>query len=583
MLKIFRPLDRRLTAELKGQRKTIIIGLLCVIVTALLTSATIPVVTFSVKAILEKDMARLGLLCLLIVAIYSVKYWFTRGQAYYLSKAASRLTSELRIKLFRKLQRLPISYFNDRRAGAIQSVLTNDVNVFQSAVTIVRDSIDGPLKAVSAFVTIAVMQWQLSLVAMLFIPPMAFVIQRNARKMRAAQTSVQNDLANLNAMTQEALMGTRVVKAFSAEDRVAQQYEGLVEKSFASQMQAVRRLASLRPLVELIGAVALASILYICGVLATNGMLRVWDLAGLIFAMDVINQGARTMGYASNAYSQVQAASDRIYSEILDVPEQHADDAGTKELPSPKGRIEFKNVSFIYPDGTPALHRVSFTLDPGKSLALVGPSGAGKSTIADLLLRFYDLAEGEILFDGVDIRQLKPGWLRSQIGVVPQQTFLFAGSISENIRMGRPEATDDEVAEAAKAAHADGFVSEMPDRYETPLGESGVRLSGGERQRIAIARAFVKKPKLLLLDEATSNLDAVSEKAVQEALEEIMKGRTTLFIAHRLTSAARADKILMLSRGEVVEFGSHKDLIEKNGAYAGMYRAFSSGVIDDIG
>lgn len=553
------------------------------VLTSLLTSATIPVVTFSVKAILEKDLDRLGLLCLLIVAIYSVKYWFTRGQAYYLSKAASRLTSELRIKLFRKLQRLPISYFNDRRAGAIQSVLTNDVNVFQSAVTIVRDSIDGPIKAVSAFVTIAVMQWQLSLVAMLFIPPMAFVIQRNARKMRAAQTSVQNDLANLNAMTQEALMGTRVVKAFSAEDRVAKQYESLVEKSFSSQMQAVRRLASLRPLVELIGAVALASILYICGVLATNGMLMVWDLAGLIFAMDVINQGARTMGYASNAYSQVQAASDRIYSEILDVPEQHADDAGTQELPSPKGRVEFKNVSFVYPDGTPALHQVSFTLDPGKSLALVGPSGAGKSTIADLLLRFYDLAEGEILFDGVDIRQLKPGWLRSQIGVVPQQTFLFAGSISENIRMGRPEATDDEVAEAAKAAHADGFVSEMPDRYDTALGESGVRLSGGERQRIAIARAFVKKPKLLLLDEATSNLDAVSEKAVQEALEEIMKGRTTLFIAHRLTSAARADKILMLSRGEVVEFGSHKELIEKNGAYAGMYRAFSSGVIDDIG
>ena len=377
-MRIFRPLDRRLTSELRNHRKTIAAGLLCVVATSLLTSATIPVVKFAVSAIETRELEKLAWLSGAIVAIYAIKYWFTRGQVYYLSKAATRLTSELRIRLFRKLQRLPISYFNEKRAGAIQSVLTNDVNVFQSAVTIVRDSLDGPIKAVSAFATILVMQWQLALVALVFIPPMAFIIQRNSRKMRQAQAAVQHDLANLNAMTQEALMGTRVVKAFNAEDRVAATYSGLVERSYESQMGAIRRLASLRPLVELVGAVALAALMYVCGLLASNGDLQLSDVAALIFAMDVINQGFRTMGYASNAYSQVQAAADRIYSEVLEAPEHHGDQPGTEILSNPAGKIEFRDVSFTYPDGTKALNKVSFTIEPGTRLAIVGPSGSGQ-------------------------------------------------------------------------------------------------------------------------------------------------------------------------------------------------------------
>jgi ABC-type multidrug transport system fused ATPase/permease subunit len=224
---------------------------------------------------------------------------------------------------------------------------------------------------------------------------------------------------------------------------------------------------------------------------------------------------------------------------------------------------------------------VSFALESGTSLALVGPSGAGKSTIADLLLRFYDPTEGHITFDGTDIRDLDKSWLRKRIGVVPQQTFLFAGPISENIRMGNPQATDNEVEEAARAAHADVFVENLPEKYNAVIGEQGAGLSGGERQRVAIARALVRKPTLLLLDEATSALDASSERAVTEALDEIMRQRTTLFIAHRLTTAARADRILYLRRGEVVEQGPHKDLMEKDGEYAALFRVFSNGVLDD--
>ncbi|MBX3119810.1 MAG: ABC transporter ATP-binding protein [Fimbriimonadaceae bacterium] len=522
----------------------------------------------------------LGLMGILVVVLYIFKYWFTRGQTYYLSKAAARLASNLRLKLFKKLQRLPITYFNEKRSGGIQSVLTNDVGVYQTAVTIIRDSIDGPLKAITALGYIIYTQWQLAALTMLFLPIMAVAINRNSRKMKLAQSQVQGDLATLNAMTLESLQGTRVVKAFAAEERVEENYSELVEKTFRSQMAATRRQAALRPLVELIGAVALALVLYLCGWLAFRQELQVADLIALIYALDVINQGFRNLASVQNTYAQVQAASDRIYDEVLSVPDEHFESRGAKILESPKAEVEFRNVSFTYPDGTVALDNVSFTINAGHSLALVGSSGAGKSTIADLLLRFYNPTSGAIYYDGVDIRELDVAWWRSQIGVVPQQTFLFAGSIADNVRLGNADASDEGVVEALKAAHADVFVERFPERHNSLIGELGSGLSGGEKQRIAIARALVRKPHVLLLDEATSNLDSVSEKVVQQALEEVMHTRTTLFIAHRLTTAARADRILVLRRGEVVELGSHKELLAQNGVYAAMYGAFSSGVID---
>lgn len=517
-----------------------------------------------------------------VVALFAVKYVCTRGQTYYLSKAATRLTSDLRIRLFAKLQRLPVSYFSERRAGAIHSVLTNDVGVYQSAITVVRDAIDGPIKIVAGLATIFVLEWRLAFAAMAVIPAMVLVIQRNARKMKDEQARVQADLAALSGMTQEALQGVRIVKSFGAEQRTLARFSELVERSFASQVRAIRRIATLRPLVELIGALALAIVVYLCGLLVNAGSLTVSDLGAFIMGLDVINQGFKNVGSLKQTAAQVEAAADRIYSEVLDAPEPLADRPDALVPGKALGRVEFRDVHFTYPDGTVALRGVSFTIEPGESLALVGPSGSGKSTIADLVLRFYDPTEGQILFDGVDIRGLDTAWLRAQIGVVPQQTFLFAGSIAENVRLGAPDADDRRIQEAGRLAHVEPFVEQMPNGYETELGERGARLSGGEMQRVAIARAVVRKPTMLLLDEATSNLDAESEKAVQEALEDVMRGRTTLFIAHRLTTAARADKIMVLRRGEILEIGTHRELMEMNGAYAGMVRAFSSGVLDGV-
>ncbi len=612
---LFRRFDPRLAAELRRQRVPILIGLACTTVTSALYTSTIGLTKLAFgdlekisantpgkllngiqkekldlsslqqaallkQGALAQEVAlnHLILVSLGVVAVFGLRYFFTRGQVYFLSEAANKLAADLRIRMFNKLMRLPVTYFNDRRTGAIQSVLTNDVTVYQTAVGIIRSSVDGPIKAVGAFFTLVVIQWKLALIGVIVIPIMVAIIQRNARRMRVAQSAVQEDLAEVSATTQETLLGTRVVKAFGAEKRTSNLYEELIARTLHSQMRAVAITASLQPLVELIGALALAVLLYCGGTLAMRGNLESSDIIAMAFAMEVINQGCRSMANVSNTFAGVQAASDRIHGEILGLPDA-PDAQGSLTIAHPTGQLEFRNVTFAYPDGTPALRDVSFRLEAGHSLALVGPSGAGKSTIADLILRFYEPTAGQILLDGVDIATLDVNWLRAQTGIVPQHTFLFAGSIEDNVRLGAPNATENEVNEALRMAYAEGFAKEMNERESALLGERGVRLSGGQMQRVAIARALVRKPTLLILDEATSALDAASEKVVTEALDEVMHERTTLFIAHRLTTAARADRILVLSKGEVVEQGSHAELIQANGAYAGLFRAFSGGII----
>jgi subfamily B ATP-binding cassette protein MsbA len=414
---------------------------------------------------------------------------------------------------------------------------------------------------------------------LLFVLPMSNVIRRNGKRIKASQGEVQNSLSDLSAVTTEALQGVRVTKAFAAESKMENDYAARLNATFRTQIENARITASLRPLVELLGATAVASVLLLCGYLSFLGWLDLGIIVSVIFAFDRINQGLRSFTGITSTLNSIDAATERIHREILDVPDQVEDIAAGQTLPDPKGRIEFRNVSFAYPDGTEALRNVSFTLEPGTSLALVGPSGAGKSTVADLLLRFYDPTEGQILFDGIDVRDLNLTWLREQIGVVPQQTFLFAGSIADNVRLGKPDATVEQISEAGCLAHVDEFVVNMPARYDSPLGEGGAGLSGGQRQRVAIARALVREPALLLLDEATSALDAESERAVTEALEEVMQQRTTLFIAHRLTTAARANRILVMSRGQAIESGTHADLLTANGFYAALFKAFSGGVL----
>ena len=580
-------MDPRIKRELMGQRRLLLLGLFCTSLSAALYGSSMGLIRRLLKD-LEKigqthslaDFDAMKISTLMIIGVFVLRYFFTRGQTYYLAEAVARLTNGLRQRLLNKLLKLPVTYFNEKRAGSIQSVLTNDVNVFQSAVQILRDSIEAPLKAIVALILIIVIQWQMAMITFLMIPIMGIIVQRNAKKMRVAQKQVQVDLAEVGAVTQEVLQGVRVVKAFGAEEQVNRDYGRLLHTSLKSQLRAALLVARLRPLVELLGAVGLCGAILIGGWLALSGNMTVSDMAALAFALDAINQGFRGISNLSSTYSSVQGAADRIYSEILDVP-LPPEHSGRQTLDSVNGLIEFRDVSFVYPDGTWALRNVSFAIQPGTSMALVGPSGAGKSTIADLLQRFYEPTSGAIFLDGNDIKHLDVNWLRSQIGVVPQQTFLFAGGIDENLRLGTPDASDEQLTKALQMAHAEDFSREFRDRNVPVLGERGVRLSGGQMQRIAIARALVRDPSILLLDEATSALDAESEKAVTAALQEVMETRTTMFIAHRLTTAARADSILFLKRGEVIEQGSHTELMAKNGQYSLLFKAFSDGLLED--
>ncbi|MGI8922666.1 MAG: ABC transporter ATP-binding protein [Fimbriimonadales bacterium] len=572
--------DRRFVDQLKRQRRSLALGLLCVLGVALLDLAPAAFIKWAVDAISTSNTYQVGMMCLFIIALYSVKYWFTRGQMYYLSDVAHRVTASLRQQLFSKLQSLPIAYFNNKRTGAIQSVITNDVNVIQSGVPLVRDVISAPIRTFGGLTLILILNWKLALVSFIAVPPVAWLIMQNSRKVRKAQETVQQSMSEMTATMNESLGAVRVVRAFSAEERQSQNFSLAVEATYDSNMKVVGRVARLKPLVEIIGAFAIAIIFYLGGILVAQKEMTAGSLLSFIYLLDVIKNGATGIGNISSVYSQVLAATDHVYAEVLDVESDMKDDENAITLPDPKGHVEFQDVSFTYPDGTPALHGVSFTIEPGTSAALVGRSGAGKSTIADLLLRFYDPTLGAVIFDGNDLRRLDSRWLRKQIGVVPQQTLLFASTIRENITFGKPDATDKEVKQAARSAHADEFISTTPDGYDTVLGERGVRLSGGEMQRVAIARALLVEPKVMLLDEATSSLDAMSEQIVQEALDGIMRERTTLIIAHRLSTAARADQIIVLSQGRIVEKGSHSELISLNGTYAGMYRAFNAGLFD---
>lgn len=579
-MRLFKRFDARFVSQARRHQGPLVKGLLCAGVAALLDLAAVGIIKFVFSAIEAKNIQLLGWLCLSVVAMYGMKYWFTFGQTYYVTKAAQGLTADLRVQLFTKLQSLPIAYFNRKRVGGLQSVVTNDVAIVQNGITGIRDAVNGPLLVIGGIAWLFYLSWKLTLISLIALPPIIFAIRKTSIRVKRAQDEVQTEMAGMQTVMQESLNAVRIVKSFGAETRETARFSAQVDKTFQTNMTLVRRVASLKPLIELIGAFALALTIYIGGRLVTGDQMEAAALITFGFTLDRIKNGATSLGNFSSNMSQVQSATERIYREVLDVEPDITNKPDAITLSEPRGRIEFHDVSFVYPDGTAAINNISFVIEPSTVTALVGRSGAGKSTISDLVLRFYDPTSGYITFDGIDLRDLRVEWLRKQIGVVPQQTLLFAATIGENISFGNPDAKAEDIRAAAFAAHADDFIRNMQDSYDTLLGEKGNRLSGGEMQRVAIARAIAMDPKLLILDEATSSLDPVSERSVQTALDEIMKERTTLLIAHRLNTAARADRIIVLSHGQIIEQGSHQELLAKEGAYAGMFRAFSSGVFD---
>ena len=520
----------------------------------------------------QGDLQQLNRITVLLIVTFLLRSVFYYIQNYYLTYVGERIVVDLRNQTYAHTQSLSLRFFADRRVGELISRLASDVTMVRSALTnSVATVLSQSLTFLGSLVLMLVINWRLTLFILLLTPLVIGSAAIFGARLRKLSTTVQDKLADSNAMAEEALGNVRIVKAFTRETYEVERYTTAVEHTFATTLHMAKLRSAFGSLISFLGFASLAAILWFGGREVIAGRLSGGQLiAFLVYGINI----AASLGAFTGLYTQLQeaaGASRRIF-ELLDEKPEIADPPQPVTLGRIQGRLEFNHVSFAYPGAQHVLHEINLEIQPGEILALVGPSGAGKSTLFNLIPRFSDPSEGRILLDGVDLRQLRLADLRSLIGLVPQETQLFSGTILDNLRYGNLQASIPEIETAARTANAEEFVLHLPQGYDTLVGERGVKLSGGQRQRIAIARAILKDPRILLLDEATSSLDSESESLVQEALERLMLGRTTVIIAHRLSTVHKANRIAVLNEGYLIELGSHIELVALDGLYARLYR-----------
>lgn len=523
------------------------------------------------KVLAEKDMMMLNTIAFGIVVVYLLRGVFFYGQTYLMSYIAQRVIIDIRQAIYRHLQRLSLSYYEKRPTGKIMSYITNDVSALQGAlVESIIELVTETSILIGSLIMMFYLHWKLSALTLITLPLVAYTINIFGVKLRRTSTIIQARAADITSVLQETISAVRVVKSFAREDYEIQRFAKENFSNFRAQMKNAQLMATLTPIIEFLAASGVTVIIWYGGWEVINGNLTAGALiAFLVYAVNLSNPIKRL----SKVYANIQkalAAAERVF-EVIDTEPEIQNLPGAMELPSVKGEVVFHEVTFEYKSGEPVLSNVSLEAKVGQMVAIVGPSGAGKTTIANLIPRFYEPTQGYIAIDGIDIKTVTLDSLRKQIGIVPQETVLFNGTVYENILYGDLDATADEIIAAAKAANAHNFISQMPDGYDTQIGERGSKLSGGQRQRIAIARAILKNPRVLILDEATSALDAESEKLVQEALDKLMISRTSFVIAHRLSTVIRADLILVMERGEIVERGTHTELLARGGLYSKLH------------
>jgi subfamily B ATP-binding cassette protein MsbA len=571
--------ERRLLAYFSPYKWLFLGGLLCTTVVSAISAYFIKLINDVVGSIIHKDLGQLDKVALMIIGIHVVKGIFSFGQTYFVSAATNKIAIRIRNELFSHLQRLSLGFYERSKLGHLMSRMTNDVGLIQSSGPQVVKSVQAPLIIVFTLVYIFRWNWKLALISVVCLPLMSYTMQKIGRGMRGLTEMLQLRLADVAAVVQETLSAIRVVKSFGMEDYEIERFAEENRRTYKSAMRAVSRNATMSPILELIGVSSISFVLWYGGrMVARNAFpnFHAESLIAFLFALNQIASSARDVGGINITYNQTMAGAKRIF-DVLDEEPEVRDKPGVKTLDTVMGRIEFNNVSFAYSRSRNVIEGISFTVEPGQQIALVGPSGAGKSTIANLIPRFYEVSEGAVLVDDMDIRDVTVKSLRNHIGIVPQETMLFSSSIRENIAYGRIDASEEEIIDAARAANAHAFIERLPEGYDTLVGERGTRLSGGERQRVAIARALLKNPRILILDEATSSLDVASEAVVQEALERLMRDRTTIVIAHRLSTIVNADKILVMRHGRIVESGTHGELMSLGGLYAELYSVQSKG------
>ena len=566
-------LVRRLGGYMTPYKASLIVAVVMMTISSLLGVSGPAIIGFAIDRGIRAGSLDTLRFWTVIFLVTTIGEWITnRTRVRIMAYVGTKIVADLRSELFRHLHRLTLNFYSNYSVGRLMSRLIGDVGVLQDFVTW---SITGLFRSVfnlgGIIIAMLLLSWQLALVAFAVMPLMVILTNYWRDRVRQAYRATRQRLALINGYLNESISGIRVTKSFTREELNFRHFDDLNQSFFDANVQATRLSAIFFPGVDFIGSLATALVVGVGGWLVLGDALTAGTLVAVVLYVERFFDPIRELAQRYNTFQATMAASERIF-ELLDLEPDLVDDPAAVPLPPIEGEVVFDDVSFAYTrDGRSVLHNIDLHVRPGERVALVGETGAGKSTIIRLLSRFYDVTGGALTIDGYDIRHVTSDSLRQQLGIVLQDTFLFTGSVADNIRYGRLEASDEEVMAASRAVGAHDFISRLPDGYDAEVGENGSNLSVGQRQLVSFARALLASPRILILDEATSSVDTATERVIQRALDTLMEGRTSFVIAHRLSTIINADQIIVLDHGRIIEQGTHQELLARRGRYYNLY------------
>jgi subfamily B ATP-binding cassette protein MsbA len=567
---------KRLYGYMKPYMGRVVIAIFLMVLTAAFTALSVYVLKPVIDQIFANPnkaeaMNYLKIMPFAIIIIFVLKGVTGYAQKYMTDWVGNKIILDMRRQLYDHVTGLSMRFFNSQKIGVLISRITNDVTLVQGAISNVLGNVIGSVITIIGIVgMLFYLNWKFTLITLVVFPLAVWPITKFGKRIKASAVNVQEKMGDMTSILNETFNGIRIVKAFGMEKYERKKFSDELHRLFDWTMKGVRAYNLSSPTMETIGALGIAALVWVAGSAVVNKALTTGTFFAFMVGLTQLYPQIKKMNDMNNVIQQALAASERVFS-IIDTKPDVVEDKQAVAMDDFKDTIAFKNASFEYLEGTPVISNINFNIKKGQVFAVVGPSGAGKSTLADLLARFYDVNAGVITIDGIDIKKIKIDSIRNMIGIVTQETILFNDSVKNNIAYGKENIGMADVEGAARAANAAEFIDRMADRYETVIGDRGARISGGQRQRMAIARAILKNPPILILDEATSSLDSESEILVQEAINNLMKDRTTFVIAHRLSTVRNADCIIVVDGGTIVEQGTHDELIGKNGVYTRLY------------